>query len=700
MKILESLNEQQQKAATTVHGPVLILAGAGSGKTRTLTHRIAYMIEQKIARPDEILAVTFTNKAAKEMKERIRSLAPAGMAPEAVGTFHSLGARLLREQVGHHPRTRQFVIIDEKDGEKLAREAIQKAGFSPKEWTPRSVRHYISGMKNEFMSPQDAAAGAQDITGQTMSRIYLEYERLLAVHDAYDFDDLLVAPIKMLTLHPEVAERYRSRWRFLSVDEYQDTNILQEKLLQLLLHPEKNICVVGDDYQAIYSWRGAKVDHILHFEQSYPNCTTIYLTQNYRSTPHILTAANTVIANNEHQKHKELWTTNEQGSPVRLWELQSERAEAHFVRQRLETHVADGGRLSDCVVLYRTNAQSRVLEEEFLTHRVPYTIVGGFRFYERKEVKDALALLALALNPRATLAMRRLAESFLEGVGPKTIAKWEEELGESGTFLHVLSSVNRPQIQHFLQAIKGAGEQAWGSVAELLEHLLAKSGYRTMISHLPDSEDRLRNLEELVSVCSAYQDPAKFLEDVALLSDIDTMADVKDRVTCMTLHAAKGLEFPVVYLTGVEDGLLPHRNSFESQETLEEERRLLYVGMTRAKRELVMTHTQQRTLAGETAWRQLSRFIQELPPEVIVAEHATSVSSASAPTFTGLLLDSIDEEVPDGETIEVFSPNRLVKHPAFGSGVVLQQQGVNVTCIFEGFGVQTVPGHSLMEARV
>lgn len=692
--ILGQLNEQQRQAATTVGGPVLVLAGAGSGKTRTLTHRIAYMIEQKIARPDEILAVTFTNKAAKEMKERIRSLAPAGRAPEAVGTFHSLGARLLREQAGRHPRSGQFVIVDERDGEKIAREAIQKAGFSPKQWSPRAVRHFISSQKNEFVSPTEAVASARDISDQTMSRIYLEYERLLTVHDAYDFDDLLVAPITMLTRHADVAERYRRRWRWLSVDEYQDTNTLQEKLLQLLLHPEKNICVVGDDYQAIYSWRGAKVDHILHFETSYPNCTTIYLTQNYRSTPHILTAANAVIAHNQYQKHKELWTTKKQGEMVTLWELPSERAEAHFVRQRIERHVADGGHLSDCVVLYRTNAQSRVFEEEFLTHRMPYTIVGGFRFYERKEVKDALSLLALAINPRATLAMRCLAESFLDGVGPKTVARWVEELGEKNTFLEILAPVKRPQVQHFRQALLGAKGRAWDTVAELVEHLLAQSGYRTMISHLPDSEDRLRNLEELVSVCSAYQDPAKFLEDVALLSDIDTMPEQADRVTCMTLHAAKGLEFPVVYLTGVEDGLLPHRNSFESQETLEEERRLLYVGMTRAKQELIMTHTQQRTLAGETAWRQLSRFIRELPPEVVVSQEATSVPT---PAFTGLLLDVVDEEAHNEETIELFPPNRLVKHPAFGSGVVLQQQRGNVTCIFEGFGVQTVPAHSLME---
>lgn len=696
--ILSGLNDQQRLAVTTTAGPVLILAGAGSGKTRTLTHRIAYLLEQNLAYPSEILALTFTNKAAKEMRERVRGLVKGTHIPDAVGTFHGLGVRILREQAGWHRGSKTFTIIDAKDSERLVREALQRSNISPKQWSPRTVRQAISRLKNDFILPATALTQAQEGAGKIMATAYMEYERLLASHNAFDFDDLLLAPISVLTQNPAIADFYRERWRFLSVDEYQDTNGVQERLLQLLLNKEKNICAVGDDYQAIYSWRGAKVDHILHFEAAYPNCTTIYLTQNYRSTPQILTAANAVIVHNQNQKHKELWTDNKVGQPVALFEVLNERAEARLVRQQIEAHVSSGGKLKDCAILYRTNAQSRVFEEEFLTHRMPYTIVGGFRFYERREIKDALALLTLYVNPKAVLALRRLAESFLEGIGPKTLAKWEQEATQSDvTLLDVARSVGKMQIRRFGQAFISAREHQFETVTDLVRHLLTASGYMEATRALPDGEDRLRNLEELLSVAHVYTDAAKFLEDIALLSDLDTLPEAADRVVCMTLHAAKGLEFPLVFLTGVEDGLLPHRNSWDSHENLEEERRLLYVGMTRAEKFLTLTYVQQRTMAGETTLQSPSRFLQDMPEGVVNMPEETS-SGVSFQTMDLLLDNSERQFSPDEE--QGILPNQLVFHPSFGQGVVLQQYPGQVTCIFEGFGMQTVPVQSLQLLEV
>lgn len=410
--LLADLNEQQQEVAKTTHGPVLVLAGAGSGKTRALTYRIAYLAQKKIAMPHEILAVTFTNKAAGEMKERVSELIGANSnAPSAISTFHSLGARILREQSRYLPRSRGFIICDAGDSERLVRSAMEELHISKKEYSYKSLKAQISKAKNLGMSASDVAEQNDRHDSEVVVLVFSRYEKLLAKNDAYDFDDLLIAPLKLLTKHEEVRKIYQNRWRFICVDEYQDTNPPQDALLKLIMGPEDNICVVGDDYQAIYSWRGAKVDHILHFESAHPSCKTIYLTRNYRSTSSILEAANHVIAENVGQKHKKLWTAKKGGNPVEVIALSSGKQEAEWVREQIENYVSLGKKRDDNVVLYRTNAQSRVLEEEFLTHSIPYTIIGGFRFYERREIKDALAFLQWMNNPNSSLAVERLADT-------------------------------------------------------------------------------------------------------------------------------------------------------------------------------------------------------------------------------------------------------------------------------------------------
>ncbi len=607
--VLSQLNDAQREVVTTTDGPVLVLAGAGSGKTRALTHRIAHLIEQKIALPHEILAVTFTNKAAKEMKERVATLmGDSRFVPNSLGTFHGLGARILRESSNHHSRSKSFVILDAKDSEKLVRQALRDANLNLREWTPRSVKYKISSAKGEGADLDEVLVGVWD-----------RYETLLRRNDAYDFDDLLRVPVGLLAEHESVREAYKKRWRWLSVDEYQDTNPLQERLLSLLTGPEKNICVVGDDYQAIYSWRGATIDHILQFEARHPGCKTIYLTQNYRSTPQILEAANQVIAPNVGQKHKTLWTEKDDGRQIGISMLPSDRHEASFVRKQIEEHVRDGGKLSDCTILYRTNAQSRLFEEEFLRYRVPYTIVGGFRFYDRREVKDALAFLYWWINPDSRLAMDRISDALFDRVGPKTLDRWEDQARERGMSLRSFvesESSSRRQLGKVAKAYITAQDKTFSHVADLLRHLLTTSGYINWLSRDVDGEERLANIEELFNVSSTYPELEQFLEDVALLSDSDTYEEQQDRVTCMTLHAAKGLEFSKVFVVGCEEGLLPHINSIDKQAAIEEERRLLYVGMTRAQNALTITYSLQRFAGGEMTPQMPSRFLGELPDVV------------------------------------------------------------------------------------
>jgi len=685
---LAGLNEQQQNVVLTTHGPVLVLAGAGSGKTRALTHRLAHLSKSKIAKPWELLAVTFTNKAAAQMRQRVAGLVnESDSRSMTISTFHSLGVKILRQQTGFHVRTPRFTILDTKDSEKLVRQALQEQNLPLREWNPAVMRAKISNAKNLSLNPPDIIDRAEGQTDEILGRAYARYEQLLAKNDAYDFDDLLIVPVRMLARELPIRNYYRNLWRFISVDEYQDTNPIQERLLKLLLGKEKNICVVGDDYQAIYSWRGARVDHILQFEKDYPGCKVIYLTQNYRSTPNILQTANCVIAANTNQKHKELWTQAKAGTKVGLAALESDRHEAQWLRRQIEDWQENGGKLKDTAVLYRTNAQSRLFEEEFLTHRLPYTIVGGFRFYDRREVKDALALLNFMVNPNSRLSLERIANSLLSRVGTKTIERWQKEAEKENTTLRDFvcrEAERRPQLLSLAKTYQDPQIKNFqgAPVSELLRKLIDFSGYRTWLSGLEDGDERSENIQELLNVASAYNNIDTFLEDTALLSDLDNLEEDQDRITCMTLHAAKGLEFANVYVAGCEEGLLPHTNSTMDQSLLEEERRLLYVGITRAKNRLTLSWAAQRWRAGEMAPQAPSRFLEQLPPEV--------ERMADLPDTQPLWTDTPSAQVSSADpVVTMFNEGEFITHPHFGRGVVISAHGSLVTCVFARHGVKT-----------
>lgn len=695
-EILAGLNGEQQKVVLATHGPVLVLAGAGSGKTRALTHRVAYLIQQGIARPHEILAVTFTNKAAAEMRHRIEKLLGSpDSTPRSVSTFHAMGAKMLREQPGAHNRSRGFSILDMSDSEKLVRKALKDNDYPLKQWSPQAVRGMISEIKHDnpnipdFLNPTSPAE-------EVLAKILPIYERALAEHDAYDFDDLLRIPLKMLREVPAVRALYQSRWRFISVDEYQDTNAMQDEIISLLLGPDRNICVVGDDYQSIYSWRGANVNHILQFEKRNPGCTTILLTQNYRSTPNILEAANKVIAENTEQKHKTLWTTRETSHPVKLNTLASDRAEAQWVCGQIQAHVQNRGKLKDCAVLYRTNAQSRLMEEQFLTHRIPYTIVGGFRFYDRKEIKDALAILSFSLSLSSRIHFERIASTLLTRVGPKTIDKWEQGARATGLSLgiYLAQETGRADLRKIIAAIYTAKQGSHERVSDLLRALLTGTGYFTALAMLPDGKERAENVEELLNVAAAYATPEAFLEDTALLSDIDTLETETDRITCMTLHASKGLEFPLIFIIGCEEGLIPHANSLNSSASLEEERRLLYVGMTRAQDKLTITTSAYRFMGGEMSPQAPSRFLDQLPETVERSrENIFNVHLKSSPNGRENW-DDISDFLHDEPTLVQPMSGSYVSHPRFGKGVIIGSMDEMLTCVFEGHGVKSVEATS------
>lgn len=704
---LAGLNDQQRQVVTSTEGPVLVLAGAGSGKTRALTHRLAYLVSQGLAKPRELLAVTFTNKAAKEMRGRVGNLVgESSAAAMSLGTFHALGARILREQHVHTARSQRFTIVDTRESEQLIKRALETLNFSPKQWSPRSIQHAISRAKNSLQSVADLAQQARSPMEEVTAQVLVSYQKLLAQHDSYDFDDLIIEVLILLQEHPEVQQSYQQRWRYLSVDEYQDTNPPQDAIIRLLLNENQNLCAVGDDYQAIYSWRGAKVDHILRFEINYPKCKTVYLTQNYRSTPSILSAANQVIAENQDQKHKELWTEQSSGTAVSLVSVFSETDEASFVRKAIEQHMTQGGSARDCAILYRTNAQSRALEEELMRHQIPYIIVGGLKFYQRAEVKDAVAMVNWLVNPNSRLALERVVRAVVRGVGNKTIDRLAITCNDRGislreglqTLSERAQTAFRPVIKAYEQVEAGQPSK----VGDVIKKLLTTSGYWRTLQDLPDGEDRLNNLEELVRLADTYSDATTFLEDVALMSDIDEAAQkensqnngqVPDRVVCMTLHAAKGLEFERVFIVGCEEGLLPHKNSMNKPADIEEERRLLYVGMTRAKQQLSLLCASGRMMHGQYMPQAPSRFLAAFDDEVEKLDMTADDYRFIDNNQTQSLPDS---PKGDAETVyETVEVGDIISHAHFGQGVVIQAHGSTVTCVFEGYGVRTIDSVAL-----
>ena len=627
-KILSGLNPPQRAAVEFGDGPLLILAGAGSGKTKTLTHRIAYLIAENRAAPWEIMAVTFTNKAANEMRERLAKLLgqsnSRGFMP-FMGTFHSIAVKILREFGENVEIPKNFVILDETDRLSFVKSAMRELGITDKQFAPRSVASLISTAKNACQSPDEFAATAKLPAARVAADVYPRYEKLRTGAKALDFDDLLLETVKLLQNVKEVREQLRSRLKYILIDEYQDTNRAQYQMIKLLLNDRHNICAVGDDWQSIYSWRGADFTNILNFERDFPGAKIIKLEQNYRSTEAILNAAHNVIVKNSQRTDKKLWTAKKGGAPVQIIAARDEINEAQILANKIATEVAVGARgFDDFAILYRTNAQSRVIEEIFLRESLPYKIVGGTRFYDRAEVKDLLAYLKLIYQPFDRASFERIVNVPRRGLGDTSVAKflaWQQNRGLS--VIDALANVAKcddltPRAKNAfaklgaeLAEIARTAANDETSPAEIIDKIIKKFGYLEYLNDgTPTGESRAENVAELAGVAKIFGDLAEFLEEVALVSSADQVAD--RAVTLMTLHAAKGLEFPVVCLVGMEEGIFPTARAEYEPAAMEEERRLCYVGMTRAREELILTFAQSRFIYGARQYNLPSRFLAEI----------------------------------------------------------------------------------------
>ena len=642
MNIHEQLNAPQREAVLYTDGPLLILAGAGSGKTRVLTHRIAYLIEEKGVNPWNILAITFTNKAAGEMRQRVDDLVGFGSESIWVSTFHSACVRILRRYIDRLGYDSRFTIYDTDDQKTLMKEVCRKADIDTKKFKERMLLSVISSAKNEMILPEEFELNAGgDFAQLKIARAYREYEAQLKANNALDFDDLLLKTVQLLETQPDVRDNYQERFRYIMVDEYQDTNTVQFRLVSLLAGKYRNLCVVGDDDQSIYKFRGANIRNILDFEKEFPDARVIKLEQNYRSTANILNAANHVIRNNRGRKEKTLWTDKGAGEKIQLRQFDTAYDEAEFIAEDIASEVRGGASYKDSAVLYRTNAQSRLLEEKFVAMSIPYKIVGGINFYARREIKDVLAYLKTIDNGRDDLAVRRIINVPKRGIGLTTINRIQESAAAREISFYdallapeLIPGVGRSasKLDSFAALIEYFKEQARKeSLTDLINEVIEKTGY---IENL-DADDpleaqaRIENIDELLNKAAAYEeecadrdekaDLSSFLEEVALVADIDSLDENQDYVVLMTLHSAKGLEFPHVYLAGMEDGLFPSYMTVTSDnpEELEEERRLCYVGITRAMKQLTLTCARRRMVRGETQYNKMSRFLKEIPADLL-----------------------------------------------------------------------------------
>ncbi len=637
MELINGLNKEQQEAVLHVEGPLLILAGAGSGKTRVLTHRIAYLIKEKRVYPSSILAITFTNKAAKEMKERTARLLGDMAEDMWVSTFHSTCVRILRRDIEKIGYSRNFVIFDSTDQQTLVKDCIKELNLNEKNFPYREVLSNIGRAKDELMEPDVyAKMNESDFRLSKMAKIYELYQKKLKSNNALDFDDIILMTIKLFLDNPPVLEYYQHKFKYILVDEYQDTNTAQYTLTTLLAQEYRNLCVVGDDDQSIYSWRGANIRNILDFEKEFKGCKVVKLEQNYRSTQSILNAANHVIKNNVGRKKKSLWTENPIGGGIQLFEGGNEHEEAAFVTREIKKLIQNENRnYRDFAILYRINAQSRVLEDTLMKDGIPYRIFGGLRFYDRKEIKDIIAYLRLIQNPSDDIALKRIINVPKRGIGNTTVDTAEKNARSRSCSIYsiVSSAPEIPELQRaasrleeFTALINGFKALAEGmSVSELIGEVIQKSGILAELEaeNTIEARSRIENIKEMISSALEFEEQSEekgleaFLANVSLVSDIDNMEGEKDTVVLMTLHSAKGLEFPVVFMVGMEEGVFPGLRSMGDDNELEEERRLCYVGMTRARERLYMTSAFSRTLFGNTTYNQASRFLREIPAELI-----------------------------------------------------------------------------------
>jgi DNA helicase-2/ATP-dependent DNA helicase PcrA len=717
--ILVGLNERQLEAVTAPEGPVLVLAGPGSGKTRVLTHRIAYLLAERGVDPYAILAVTFTNKAAKEMRNRLERLVGPPARGLTVGTFHAVCARILRrdgEPVGLGP---DFVIYDDDDQLRLIRQATIDIGLDDKQYAPRTIQGRISAAKNALLSPERYTEAASTYFEEVAGRVYRRYQELLEWNQAADFDDLLMKVAVLWGEHPEVLRRYQERWRSVLVDEYQDTNLAQYTLVRLLTAEHRNLFVVGDEDQGIYSWRAADITNILNFERDYPEAKVVLLEQNYRSTQAILDVAMHVIGANAGRRPKTLWTDRPGGLLVQVREAYSEQDEAQYiVREINRLHGSEGHRYGDIAVMYRTNSQSRTVEEHLVRYRVPYQLVGGTRFYQRKEVKDVLAYLRIVHNPYDTASLKRILDQTHSGrgVGKGTMAAieafaveahlplWDAiqlaaapkgavETGELTLFSSRAVPLEPPKLAAKAKGALAALGRVVGELREdrktlplpqLIDTILSRTGYGAAVNDgTEEGVERLENVKELISVAQDFAglEPkdalASFLEEVALLGDLDTVKESADAVTLITLHAAKGLEYPVVFIAGMEEGLLPHFRSLDSAQQVEEECRLAYVGVTRAMERLYLSYAFHRTIFGSTQTNPPSRFLLSIPASLVSGfiPSGGSPRPASNGARRGATVEYSRTQAaraPQPEAVPAYTPGDTVTHPRFGEGTVTQ----------------------------
>jgi len=702
--LLKDLNPEQKRAVLTTDGPLLIQAGAGSGKTKTLTHRVAYLIATKKATPDNILAVTFTNKAAGEMRQRVAKLLGANANNRSfmpyMGTFHSICVRILREDGEYINIPRQFVIFDELDRLSAVKQASRQLKIDEKAFPPRALASLISSAKNAMVGPAEYGDIVSSPAQKIVVNVYPLYERILKDAVALDFDDLINRTVKLLEEHAEVRKKWQDRFKYIMIDEYQDTNTAQYKFVYLLLSEQKNIAVVGDDWQSIFMFRGADFRNILRFEKDFPNCTVIKLEQNYRSTKNILDAAHAVITKNQQRSDKKLWTAAGLGHSVELLQVANERAEGEAIVRRIRYGVDSGRRgYQDFAVLYRTNAQSRSIEDLFIRYGIPYRIVGGQRFYDRKEVKDVIAYLRLLYQPEDRISFERIVNVPARGIGAKSLANFF--VWKRNNDLTLKEALNHIEHAEDISAKAKQGLSELGDLMQNFRDLIEETPPAALIDSMlrridywhylddgtPQGESRQENVKELIGVAQAYQDVGLdgLLEEVALMSDIDQANFNTPGVTLMTLHAAKGLEFPVVFMVGLEETIFPHSRSLYDQSEMEEERRLCYVGMTRAKDELYMMYATSRMLYGGLQHNAPSRFLSEINAESInsSSDLSSGFNLTSPPADELADIDNNEPRyVPDLEEGD------KVRHQIFGHGTVMEIDGETAAVYFKGKGVK------------
>ena len=720
---LDRFNDKQKEAILTTDGPLLILAGAGSGKTTVVVNKIAYILEQNLAAPYRILAITFTNKAANELKTRVESILGESSEGIWIGTFHSICMKILRRYITLRGYQQDFLIYDSADQKTLIKRCMKELNMDDKVFPHKSILAEISAAKDNLMEPDVyIAAHEGDYRKTQIGLCYKIYQQRLFEANALDFDDIISLCVKIFSIDSEALSYYQDKFKYVFVDEYQDTNNAQYILTSMLAGKYKNICVVGDDDQSIYKFRGANINNILDFESDYENARVIKLEQNYRSTQNILNAANHVIANNNSRKGKELWTSNGSGDKITLFEADNEYSEADFIGKTIEKQIKDNGKkYSDIAILYRTNAQSRVLETTLSGFGIPYRVLAGLRFYDRKEIKDMLAYLRLVFNPNDNISLIRVVNEPARKIGMTTVEKVAAVAAENNvSMFEVMRHADKfaelskvaAMLSEFVKLIEDIQDSAdLTSPSQILEKLYYNSGYFAMLSaeNTVENQTRIENIQEFIVSAREYEKAAEepslseFLESTALVADVDNYDEEQESVVLMTLHSAKGLEFPVVFMCGMEDGLLPSQRSMYSEEEIEEERRLCYVGITRAKQELYLTYAERRSMYGGSTYSKASRFLNEIPPEFInTIENKVTKVSQGARTSQSEMFDKIFERkktAPVAQTTQTafeFKAGDMVEHRKFGKGMILSVtpsgNDVKVEIVFDEVGTKSLMG--------